>query len=335
MHGDLRERRGRRRSRRTGVGVWEFRSTRAQRPEPRSKGAGESGSTRERSTTVWEFGSTGTRKPIRMSRGVAESGRRANQTASSREKGCSRAQESRGRWTAKTNSVRRRRTFRRARRVQAPPQTPIPSSPHTLPTPILPHNRRRLVALLVLLGVLALLAGTGRPTAALAALPLCLALPLAFRRRASGGEAFLDLLLVLGLGIVAGIELVYLARFPGRRRLVPDEHAVQVLGAGMALPGAGRWGHAAGRVGRVEAGAGVARAARASRSRSLAGGRSGLPGCRRAWPRRGSVPRGPTRARHAGRHRVHDRRQLHVAQRGTRHLAGARARGDPAGCWTT
>jgi len=74
-------------------------------------------------------------------------------------------------------------------------------------------DRRRLIGLLVLLGLLALLAGVGRPTAAIAALPLCLALPLAFRRQSSTGEAFLALLLALGLGIVAGIELVYLRDF--------------------------------------------------------------------------------------------------------------------------
>ncbi len=64
-----------------------------------------------------------------------------------------------------------------------------------------------------LLGFLALLAGAGRPTAAIAALPLCLALPLAFRRKASAGEAMVALLLALGLSIIAGIELVYLRDF--------------------------------------------------------------------------------------------------------------------------
>jgi uncharacterized membrane protein len=66
---------------------------------------------------------------------------------------------------------------------------------------------------LVLLGGLALLAGAGRPTAAIAALPLCLALPLAFRRKASAGEATVALLLALGLSIIAGIELIYLRDF--------------------------------------------------------------------------------------------------------------------------
>jgi uncharacterized membrane protein len=89
--------------------------------------------------------------------------------------------------------------------------SPIP--PVVAQSPTLPDNRRRFIALLVLLGVLALLAGMGRPTAAIAALPLCLALPLVFRRQASAGEAFLALLLVVGLGIAAGIELVYLRDF--------------------------------------------------------------------------------------------------------------------------
>ena len=65
--------------------------------------------------------------------------------------------------------------------------------------------------MLALLGGLALLAGAGRPTAAIAALPLCLALPLAFRRKASAGEATVALLLALGLSIIAGIELIYCA----------------------------------------------------------------------------------------------------------------------------
>ncbi len=76
-----------------------------------------------------------------------------------------------------------------------------------------PYNRRRIIALLGLLGGLALLAGAGRPTAALAALPLCLALPLAFRRKASADEAVVALLLALGLSIIAGTELIYLRDF--------------------------------------------------------------------------------------------------------------------------
>ena len=81
--------------------------------------------------------------------------------------------------------------------------------PHAHP----PYNRHRLIALLALLGGLALLAGAGRPTAAIAALPLCLALPLAFRRKSSAGEATVALLLALGLSIIAGTELVYLRDF--------------------------------------------------------------------------------------------------------------------------
>jgi uncharacterized membrane protein len=83
-------------------------------------------------------------------------------------------------------------------------------APH-VPTP--PYNRRNLIALLGLLGGLALLAGAGRPTAAITVLPLCLALPLAFRRKASAGEAAVALLLALGLSIIAGTELVYLRDF--------------------------------------------------------------------------------------------------------------------------
>lgn len=76
-----------------------------------------------------------------------------------------------------------------------------------------PADRKWLIALLGLVGVLVLLAGMGRPTAALAALPLCLALPLALRRRAAAEDAFVAWLLVMGLAIVAGTELIYLRDF--------------------------------------------------------------------------------------------------------------------------
>ena len=85
------------------------------------------------------------------------------------------------------------------------------SAQSSTPTP--PYNRNRLIAVLALLGGLALLVGAGRPTAAIAALPLCLALPLAFRRKSSAGEATVALLLALGLSIIAGTELVYLRDF--------------------------------------------------------------------------------------------------------------------------
>lgn len=75
------------------------------------------------------------------------------------------------------------------------------------------RGRPWLAGLLGLIAVLALLAAAGRPTAALAALPLCLVLPLVFRRWSGLAEAFTALLLGLGLGIVAGIELIYLRDF--------------------------------------------------------------------------------------------------------------------------
>ncbi len=78
---------------------------------------------------------------------------------------------------------------------------------------IQPADRKWLIGLLALVGVLVLLAGMGRPTAALAALPLCLALPLALRRRAAAEDAFVAWLLVMGLAIVAGTELIYLRDF--------------------------------------------------------------------------------------------------------------------------
>ncbi len=76
-----------------------------------------------------------------------------------------------------------------------------------------PADRKWLIGLLALVGVLVLLAGMGRPTAALAALPLGLALPAVFRRRAAAEDAFVAWLLVMGLAIVAGTELIYLRDF--------------------------------------------------------------------------------------------------------------------------
>ncbi|MGQ9491173.1 MAG: DUF2298 domain-containing protein [Anaerolineae bacterium] len=74
-------------------------------------------------------------------------------------------------------------------------------------------GRPWLAGLLGLIAVLALLAAAGRPTAALAAVPISLAVPLVLRRQAGAGETFVALLLVLGWGVVGGIELVYLRDF--------------------------------------------------------------------------------------------------------------------------
>ena len=99
-------------------------------------------------------------------------------------------------------------------RLTLPPEVAGPPDPSVVSRlPALPHNRLRIIALLGLLGFAALLAGAGRPTAAITAVPLYLALPLAFRRKASAGEAVVALLLALGLSIIAGTELIYLRDF--------------------------------------------------------------------------------------------------------------------------
>ena len=99
-------------------------------------------------------------------------------------------------------------------RLTAPTLAEGPSdSPIVSRTPTPRYNRIRLIALLGVLGFVVLLAGAGRPNAAIAALPLCLALPLAFRRKSSAGEAMVALLLALGLSIIAGTELIYLRDF--------------------------------------------------------------------------------------------------------------------------
>ena len=72
-----------------------------------------------------------------------------------------------------------------------------------------------LFASLLLVAMLAILSALGRPTVALAALPLVLAVPLILDREAGPGSAFVGLLLALGLGVVAGTELVYLRDFLG------------------------------------------------------------------------------------------------------------------------
>jgi YYY domain-containing protein len=74
-------------------------------------------------------------------------------------------------------------------------------------------SRGLLVGLLALFAVVAVLAAVGRPTAALAALPLCLALLLVVRRDRSAEDAFTALLLVMGLAVIGGVELLYLRDF--------------------------------------------------------------------------------------------------------------------------
>ncbi len=68
-------------------------------------------------------------------------------------------------------------------------------------------------AILVLVGLALTLIMLNRPTAALVVLPLGLALLLLIGRRTSLQEAFILLLVVLGLGILGGIELIYLRDF--------------------------------------------------------------------------------------------------------------------------
>jgi YYY domain-containing protein len=67
--------------------------------------------------------------------------------------------------------------------------------------------------LLVLLGITVLLIALDRPTAALLAVPFGLAVCFMFRRRIPAEDAFLFLLLAMGLGVVAGTELFYLRDF--------------------------------------------------------------------------------------------------------------------------
>jgi len=71
----------------------------------------------------------------------------------------------------------------------------------------------RLMGLLVAVGLAALMAVLDRPTAGLVIVPLVLALAFAVRRWILPEDAFAMLLLALGLGIVAGTELIYLRDF--------------------------------------------------------------------------------------------------------------------------
>lgn len=74
-------------------------------------------------------------------------------------------------------------------------------------------GRAWLFGALGLVALAVLLAALGRPTVALAGLPLCLVLPSMLDRAADPGRAFAALLLAAGLAVVAGTELVYLRDF--------------------------------------------------------------------------------------------------------------------------
>jgi uncharacterized membrane protein len=74
-------------------------------------------------------------------------------------------------------------------------------------------DRGWLFGLLAVLGLAALLVMLERTTAALALAPLLLAVGWTFRRGNTARGGFLGLLLTLGLGILAGTELIYLRDF--------------------------------------------------------------------------------------------------------------------------
>ncbi len=74
-------------------------------------------------------------------------------------------------------------------------------------------GRAWLFGALGLVALAVLLAALGRPTVALAGLPLCLVLPSMLDRAADPGRALAALLLAAGLAVVAGTELVYLRDF--------------------------------------------------------------------------------------------------------------------------
>jgi YYY domain-containing protein len=75
------------------------------------------------------------------------------------------------------------------------------------------QGRLWLFGLLAAVGSATVLAAVGRPTAALATLPMFMLLPLIFRRRETAELRFAALLLALGFAIVAGTEVVYLKDF--------------------------------------------------------------------------------------------------------------------------
>jgi uncharacterized membrane protein len=74
-------------------------------------------------------------------------------------------------------------------------------------------SSRRVILLLVAIGVALVFFMADRQTAALAALPLALAIGLLFRRTTVTRESVVLLLMALGLGILAGTELFYLRDF--------------------------------------------------------------------------------------------------------------------------
>ncbi len=76
-----------------------------------------------------------------------------------------------------------------------------------------PRPGGRFMVALALIAALITLIVLERPTAALMALPVGLALPLAFRRRSAVADNFAALLLALGAAVVAGTELLYLRDF--------------------------------------------------------------------------------------------------------------------------
>jgi uncharacterized membrane protein len=80
--------------------------------------------------------------------------------------------------------------------------------------PTVRTNVRSLVlAGIAALGAAALLMALGRPTAALGAIPAVLVVAVILRRRLPPEDAFANLLLLLGLAIVIGIELFYVRDF--------------------------------------------------------------------------------------------------------------------------
>jgi YYY domain-containing protein len=83
----------------------------------------------------------------------------------------------------------------------------------SLETPVGSADRLRVIGLLVILALAALLAVLQRPAAALAAIPLVLLIVAALRRWVTPEEAFLSTLAALGLGILVGLELVYVRDF--------------------------------------------------------------------------------------------------------------------------